>query len=155
MEVERFSELVDEAIASIPAGFRDKLDNISIIIEPIARPSLALQMGHNPWGLLGVYQGVPYKQRGPWYGNVLPDRILIFQKPIEQQARTAAEVRKLVRRVVIHEVGHYFGLSDDELHQLEREADEAERAAMRQHPQPSEPETDDKQDGPGTEPGPE
>ena len=155
MELERFSELVDEAVASIPKGFRDKFDNITIIVEPIAQPNLARDMGHNPWGLLGVYQGVPYKQRGPWYGNVLPDRILIFQKPIEQQARTAAEDRKLVRRVVIHEVGHYFGLSDDELHQLEREADEAERAAMRQHPQPSEPETDDKQDGPGTEPGPE
>jgi len=126
MEVERFSELVDEAIASIPEDFRSKLDNITVIIEPLARPSLARDMGHNPWGLLGVYQGVPYKQRGPWYGNVLPDRILIFQQPIERQARTAAEIRKLVRRVVIHEVGHYFGLSDDELRRLENEADEAE-----------------------------
>jgi predicted Zn-dependent protease with MMP-like domain len=155
MDADRFGELVDEAVASIPAGFREKLDNISIIVEPLARPSLAQQMGHNPWGLLGVYQGVPYKQRGPWYGNVLPDRILIFQKPIEQQARTAAEIKKLVRRVVIHEVGHYFGLSDDELHQLEREADEAERAAMHRHPQPPEPEADDKEDGPGVEPGPD
>ncbi len=126
MEVERFSALVDEAIASIPAGFRDKLDNITVIVEPLAQIGLARDMGHNPWGLLGVYQGVPYKRRGPWYGNVLPDRILIFQKPIERQARTAAEIRKLVRRVVIHEVGHYFGLSDDELHRLEAEADEAD-----------------------------
>ena len=126
MELERFSALVDEAVASIPAGFREKLDNITIIVEPLARPGLARRMGHNPWGLLGVYQGVPYAGRGPWYGNVLPDRILIFQKPIEQQARTAAEIRKLVRRVVIHEVGHYFGLSDDELRRLEDEADVAE-----------------------------
>jgi len=133
MEAERFSELVDEAIASIPAAFRDKLDNITVIVEPLAQPGLAREMGVNPWGLLGVYQGVPYKQRGPWYGNVLPDRILIFQKPIEQQARTAAEVRKLVRRVVIHEVGHYFGLSDDELRRLEAEADKADRARPRPH----------------------
>jgi predicted Zn-dependent protease with MMP-like domain len=137
MQVERFSELVDEAIASIPEDFRSKLDNITVIIEPIARPSLAHEMGHNPWGLLGVYQGVPYKQRGPWYGNVLPDRILIFQKPIEQQARTAAEIRKLVRRVVIHEVGHYFGLSDDELRHLEAEADKAESKAAGSERPPS------------------
>ena len=129
MEVERFSALVDEAIASIPEDFRSKLDNITVIIEPIAQPSLARDMGHNPWGLLGMYQGVPYKQRGPWYGNVLPDRILIFQKPIELQARTAAEIRRLVRRVVIHEVGHYFGLSDNELRRLEAEADRAESKA--------------------------
>jgi predicted Zn-dependent protease with MMP-like domain len=136
MEVDRFSQLVDEAIASIPEDFRSKLDNITVIVEPIARPSLAHDMGHNPWGLLGVYQGVPYASRGPWYGNVLPDRILIFQKPIELQARTAAEIRKLVRQVVIHEVGHYFGLSDDELRRLEAEADKAEAA------------------GPGNPPGP-
>ncbi len=155
MELERFSELVDEAIASIPAAFRDKLDNITVIVEPLAQPGLAREMGVNPWGLLGVYQGVPYKQRGPWYGNVLPDRILIFQKPIETQARTAAAIRKLVRQVVIHEVGHYFGLSDDELHRLEREADEAERAAPRRPLPPSEPEPADQQEGPGTEPGPD
>jgi predicted Zn-dependent protease with MMP-like domain len=137
MEVERFSELVDEAIASIPEDFRSKLDNITVIIEPLARPSLARDMGHNPWGLLGVYQGVPYKQRGPWYGNVLPDRILVFQKPIELQARTAAEIRRLVRRVVIHEVGHYFGLSDDELRRLEAEADKTESKAAGPEKPPS------------------
>jgi predicted Zn-dependent protease with MMP-like domain len=136
MEVERFSELVDEAIASIPEDFRSKLDNITVIIEPIARPGLAREMGHNPWGLLGVYQGVPYAGRGPWYGNVLPDRILIFQRPIELQARTAAEIRKLVRRVVIHEVGHYFGLSDDELRRLEAQADRAEAADPGNPPSP-------------------
>jgi len=137
VEVERFSELVDEAIASIPEDFRSKLDNITVIIEPLAQPSLAREMSHNPWGLLGVYQGVPYKQRGPWYGNVLPDRILIFQKPIELQARTAAEIRKLARRVVIHEVGHYFGLSDDELRRLEAEADKAESKAAGSEQPPS------------------
>ncbi|MBM3331995.1 metallopeptidase family protein [candidate division WOR-3 bacterium] len=136
MELERFSELVDEAIASIPEDFRSKLDNITVIIEPLAQPGLAREMGLNPWGLLGVYQGVPYAGRGPWYGNVLPDRILIFQKPIEQQARTAARVRKLVRQVVIHEVGHYFGLSDDELRRLEAEADRKEAAGSGDTPNP-------------------
>jgi len=136
MELERFSELVDEAIASIPDGFRSRLDNISVTIEPIAQPALAREMGHNPWGLLGVYQGVPYRQRGPWYCNVLPDRIIIFQKPIELQSRTAAQIRKLVRQVVIHEVGHYFGLSDDELRRLEAEADRKEAAGPGDSPSP-------------------
>ncbi|MEO0086037.1 MAG: metallopeptidase family protein, partial [candidate division WOR-3 bacterium] len=77
-----------------------------------------------PWGLLGLDHGIPYGRRGPWYGNVLPDRVLIFQRPIERHARTEEQIRALVRRVVIHEVGHYFGLSDDELHRLETEADE-------------------------------
>jgi predicted Zn-dependent protease with MMP-like domain len=136
MEVEQFGALVDAAIASIPEAFRSKLDNIAIQIQPIAAPGVYRNLTRNPWGLLGVYQGVPYKGRGPWYGNVLPDRILIFQKPIERLARTNAEVRKLVRRVVIHEIGHYFGLSDDELRRLEAEADRAEAA------------------GPGNPPGP-
>lgn len=139
MEDERFNALVDEAIASIPEDFRSKLDNIMVEVRPIATPDVYRDLNKNPWGLLGVYQGVPYKQRGPWYGNVLPDRILIFQQPIERLARTDAEIRKLVRRVVIHEVGHYFGLSDDELHALEREADktEARRPANEKGPEES------------------
>jgi predicted Zn-dependent protease with MMP-like domain len=123
MEVERFSELVEEAIASIPEDFRSRLENIAVQVQPIASPDVYRGLSRNPWGLLGVYQGIPYAGRGPWYGNVLPDRILIFQKPIERQARTAAQIRKLVRQVVIHEVGHYFGLSDEELRRLEAEAD--------------------------------
>ncbi len=79
---------------------------------------------------------MPFAGRGPWYGGVLPDRILIFQKPIERLARTAAEIRKLVRRVVIHEVGHYFGLSDDELRRLEAEADSKEVAGSGDSPSP-------------------
>ena len=136
MELERFSELVDEAIASIPEAFRSRLDNIAIEVQPIAAPGVYRGLSRNPWGLLGVYQGVPYAGRGPWYGNVLPDRIVIFQKPIELQARTAAQIRKLVRRVVIHEVGHYFGLSDDELRRLEAEADEVEAAGSGKPPSP-------------------
>ena len=136
MDTERFNALVDEAVASIPEDFRSRLDNIMIDVQPIAAPDTYRDLSKNPWGLLGVYQGVPYKQRGPWYGNVLPDRILIFQKPIEAQARTAAAIRKLVRQVVIHEVGHYFGLSDDELRRLEREADESEEAGPQLPPGP-------------------
>jgi predicted Zn-dependent protease with MMP-like domain len=122
MHVGRFSALVDEAVASIPEEFRARFENIAIDVHPFASPELCRSMGRSRWELLGVYQGIPYGQRGPYYGNVLPDRILIFQTPIERMARTDADVRRLVRRVVIHEVGHYFGLSDEELHRLEGEA---------------------------------
>jgi len=122
MDAERFSGLVDEAIASIPEYFRSRFDNIEIDIRPLAPPDIAANMGKNPWHLLGVYQGIPYPRRNHWYANVLPDRILIFQRPIETLCRTAEDVRRLVRRVVIHEVGHYFGLTDEELHRLERES---------------------------------
>ena len=123
METERFSELVDQAVAGIPDYFRKRFENIEVDVMPFAPSDVAKNLGRHPMQLLGVYQGIPYKRRGPWYGNVMPDRILIFQVPIERQCRTEDEVRTLVRKVVIHEVGHYFGLSDTELFKLQAEAD--------------------------------
>ena len=125
MEPERFAELVDEAIEGIPEYFRSRFDNIAIDIQPLAAREISSGVGKHPWSLLGIYQGVPYPKRNSWYGNVLPDRILIFQKPIERLCRTAEDVRRLVRRVVIHEIGHYFGLTDEELYKLERESNAA------------------------------
>lgn len=127
MDTDIFYELVEEAVAEIPDYFRSRLDNIAIDVMPLAPPDVTRDLKKHPWQLLGVYQGVPYTRRNQWYGNVLPDRILIFQKPIERLCRTRADVRRLVRRVVIHEVGHYFGLSDPELQKLEAEADKAAR----------------------------
>ncbi len=128
MEAERFAQLVDEAIAAIPEYFRSRLDNIQIDIQPLATRDVAQTIGKPAWSLLGIYQGIPYPRRNHWYGNVLPDRILIFQRPIERLARNEAEIRELVRRVVIHEVGHYFGLNDETLHRLEQESLAADHA---------------------------
>ena len=125
MEVDRFAELVDEAVAGIPEYFRSRFDNIAIDVQPLASREIASGVCKHPWSLLGVYSGVPYPKRNSWYGNVLPDRILIFQKPIERLCRTPEDVRRLVRRVVIHEIGHYFGLTDEELYKLERESNVA------------------------------
>jgi predicted Zn-dependent protease with MMP-like domain len=123
MSPERFQELVTEAVDSIPDYFLSKVANLQVEVRPYAPPDIARNLKHHPMGLLGVYQGVPFNRRGPWYGNVMPDRIIIFQHPIENQCRTDEDVRRLVRKVVIHEIGHYFGLSDPELRKLEREAD--------------------------------
>ena len=70
--------------------------------------------------ILGHYHGVPFKHRGPFYGNIPPDVIVIYQKPIESICSTEEEIKKKVREVVFHEIGHYFGLSEKELREIER-----------------------------------
>jgi predicted Zn-dependent protease with MMP-like domain len=122
VERDAFEQLVGEAMETLPAALKQRIDNVGVEVMQLAPADVAESVGRHPWTLLGVYQGVPFNRRGPWYGNVLPDRILIFQKPIERLCRTSDDVRRLVRKVVIHEVGHYFGLNDEELRRLEKEA---------------------------------
>jgi len=119
---------------NLPEFFRSRIANLGVEVMPLAPPEIANSVGKHPWTLLGLYHGVPFGLRGPWYGNVLPDRILIFQLPIERAASTEPEIRKLVRRVVIHELGHYFGLSDLELRRLEDE--DGESGAGQDQPAP-------------------
>lgn len=112
MEREKFAELVREALDGLPQIFSDKMKNIDIVVEdePIGQTSL-----------LGVYQGVPFKHRGVWYGNVLPDRIVLFKRNIERVSRTDDEIKNWVREVLIHEIGHYFGFSESDLRRLSSE----------------------------------
>jgi predicted Zn-dependent protease with MMP-like domain len=74
----------------------------------------------SPYELLGLYQGVPVDRRGFYYGNVLPDKITLFQDAIESICKTRKEVEEKVKEVIIHEVGHYFGLNDERLRELEK-----------------------------------
>lgn len=106
MEREKFEKLVHEALKNLPKLFRDKLRNIDIVIEdePVVHKSL-----------LGLYQGVPLKRRGFWYGNVMPDKITLFQKNIERLSHNDEEIKAWVNRVLIHEIGHYFGFSEEKL----------------------------------------
>lgn len=106
MDPEQFRRLVLKAIKKLPKIFRDKMENVEIVIEdePVDQKSL-----------LGLYQGVPLKHRGSWYGNVLPDKITLFQRNIERQCRDKAEVEILVNDVLIHEIGHYFGFDEEDL----------------------------------------
>ena len=119
-----FAQLVEEAVGSIPDSFRRKFANLNFVVQQMPSPDVTHEMSRHPMGLLGIYQGIPYPRRGPWYGNVAPDRIVIYQKPIESQCSSDDEIRRLVRKVVIHEVGHYFGLSDPELRFLEAQGTE-------------------------------
>ena len=111
---EAFIRLVEEAVESIPEEFRDRLANVDFVVEETPRGDEV------PGGelLLGLYQGVPLTERGAGYFGVLPDRIVLFRRPIEARARSDADLAELVREVVLHEVAHYFGIDDDRLDEL-------------------------------------
>lgn len=109
MDKESFRKLVVRAIKKLPGVFRRKMENIEIVIEDEPIPQK---------NLLGLYQGVPLKHRGFWYGNVLPDKITIFQRNIERQGRNEVEIAELVHQVLIHEIGHYFGFDEEDLRDI-------------------------------------
>ena len=117
-----FEEAVVVALKRLPKFIRDKMQNVDVVVEDRAPQDLIMEMGlHSPSELLGLYQGVPLDRRGFYYGNVLPDKITLFQFPIESICKTKEAIEEKVREVVIHEVGHYFGLDDEKLRELEKE----------------------------------
>jgi predicted Zn-dependent protease with MMP-like domain len=118
MDKDQFEKLVEEALSSLPRKFRKYLQNLTVMVED--RPPRDSPAGRRTLGtLLGLYHGVPLQHRGPYYGNVPPDVIIIYQKPIESVCATDEQVKDRVREVVLHEVGHYFGLSEEELRDIE------------------------------------
>jgi predicted Zn-dependent protease with MMP-like domain len=122
---EEFEEAVVAALKRLPNFIREKMENVDVVVEDQARQDLITEMGlRSPSELLGLYQGVPLDRRGFYYGNVLPDKITLFQIPIESICKTKEEIKERIREVVIHEVGHYFGLDDDRLRELEEQEEE-------------------------------
>ena len=118
---QEFEALVVLALKRLPKFFKKKMDNVDVVVENRASRDLLSGMGlRSPFQLLGLYQGVPLDRRGFYYGNVLPDKITLFQIPIESMCQTKEEIEERVKEVVIHEVGHYFGLDDERLRELER-----------------------------------
>jgi predicted Zn-dependent protease with MMP-like domain len=122
MKKEKFETLVEEALVHLPKKFKKLIDNLVVIVEEEAPPEVYRQTGTHPSSrILGTYHGVPYTHRGPYYGNIPPDVIAIYQKPIEEICFTEEEIKKEVRKVVIHEIGHYFGFSDNKMKKIEEE----------------------------------
>ena len=106
----------------LPKSLKNRMENVDVVIENRASPDLLSEMDlRSPFDLLGLYQGIPLNQRGFYYGNVLPDKITLFQDPIESTCKTKEGIEEKVREVVIHEVGHYFGLDEERLEELEKE----------------------------------
>jgi predicted Zn-dependent protease with MMP-like domain len=115
-----FESLVTEAVATIPRRFRDHMANISIVVEDEPADDLLDDM-EVPDGetLFGLYQGTPLTERGWGYGNALPDRIVLYQWPIEDASDDEDDLVVAIGETLIHEVGHYFGLSEDEIEAIE------------------------------------
>ena len=109
MDRERFEELVDEAVERLPRRFRDKLENVVIMVEDV--PPRGLERDGL---LLGLYHGVPRTQRSVFFSTP-PDQIFLYQRNIEAICRNDEQVRRQIRKTLLHEIGHYFGLSEEEL----------------------------------------
>jgi predicted Zn-dependent protease with MMP-like domain len=108
MPVEQFEELVGTALDGIPAPLGAMMDNVAVVVDDASPPG----------GLFGLYQGVPLTQRGNHYSASVPDRITIYMATICHACHTTEEVVQLVRKTVIHEVGHHFGIDDRRLGEL-------------------------------------
>ena len=122
MQREKFEALVARAIDNLPPEFQRKLENVDVVVEdwPTRRQLRQAKHSH-PTQLLGLYQGVPQTKRGRGYGLVLPDKISIFQEPIEAQCRFGDEIEAKIGEVVRHEIAHHFGLDEKTLRKIESE----------------------------------
>lgn len=119
-----FEQLVDRAVSRLPKRFREKLDNIAIVVEDWADEATLEEMEIEPPDTLyGLYRGTDLTRRDSFYGGVLPDVVTIYQGPIEEDCETIDEMEALVQDTVVHEIGHYFGLDDERLEDLERGSD--------------------------------
>ncbi|HXY93314.1 MAG TPA: metallopeptidase family protein [Acidimicrobiia bacterium] len=113
---ERFEEMVADALDSIPTELAEEMDNVAVLVEEWPTPA---QLSGRGGMLLGLYEGIPITSRGPLsYAGVAPDRITIFSGPLCRLARDEDDLARSVRVTVLHEVGHYFGMSDARLREL-------------------------------------
>jgi predicted Zn-dependent protease with MMP-like domain len=120
----QFEALVERALRRLPRRFRHRLENIAVVVEDWADDDTLDEMGiEPPETLYGLYRGTNLTRRDSGYGAVLPDVITIYQGPIQEDCDTVDEMEELVRDTVVHEIGHYFGLDDERLAELEDEPD--------------------------------
>ena len=115
-----FERLVARAVRDIPKHFRDEMTNVAVVVEDRPSSELLKEMEISPPDTLyGLYQGTPLPEREWTHGNVLPDRITIYQQPIVGDSDNDDDVIRTIGETVIHEFGHYFGLSEDEIEEIE------------------------------------
>ena len=119
----QFEALVARALRLLPRRFRDRIANVAVVVEDWADAATLAEMGIEPPDTLyGLYRGIDLTRRDSGYGNVLPDTIHIYQGPIEADCADPDEMTDLVRDVVVHEVGHYFGLDDETMDGIEQDS---------------------------------
>ncbi|MGC4083806.1 MAG: metallopeptidase family protein [Vicinamibacterales bacterium] len=117
-----FERAVADALTTIPRRFRDAMQNIAIVVEAEPAQELLDEMGAGPDDtLFGLYTGTPLTERQWAQGNLLPDRIILFQGPHEREAEDDEDLLVSIGETLIHEIGHYFGLSEEEIEHIENE----------------------------------
>jgi predicted Zn-dependent protease with MMP-like domain len=120
MSRDDFEKLVKKAILELPEHIRQKMDNVEIVIEKNASSEQLGRVGlRSADSLLGLYQGVPQTAWGRGFGSILPDKISIFQQPIEKVAKSEEKIIDLVKNTVWHEIAHHFGFSEKGVRELE------------------------------------
>ena len=124
MDKERFECLVARAVEDLPDEFLINLQNVDVVVEEFPSPGQLARVGlRHGRTLLGLYEGVPQTRRGAHYGLVPPDKITIFQKPIEARCQRDADIASEIQKVVKHEIAHHFGIGDARLRQIEKGED--------------------------------
>ena len=120
MTRETFNALVEEALRDIPRRFREEIKNVAIVVEDAPSPELLTEMQiEPPDSLYGLYQGTPLPERSWGYGNALPDRVTLFQRPIQEDADDHEDIIVCIAETLIHELGHYFGMSEAQIEEIE------------------------------------
>jgi predicted Zn-dependent protease with MMP-like domain len=115
MNREEFTKVVEEALDSLPQEFRSRIQNVAVLVEDVPPNQPSPEPGQQRRLLLGVFHGVPTTKKSTFDLSTGPDHIVLYQKNIEAVCSTEAEVREQIRLTVIHELGHYFGLDEEQL----------------------------------------
>ncbi len=119
MDRRAFEKLISDAIQELPEEFRKKLTNVAIIVEDYPSEELAERLSLDPdHTLFGLYEGVPLTERGYFAEPLYPDRILIFQRAIEDECDTPEEIKEELKLTLVHEIAHFFGMDDDYLEDI-------------------------------------
>ncbi len=118
-----FQSIVAEALDRLPHDFAELMSNIAVQVDDVPDRATLRDLGLDPRDdtLYGLYTGVPLDERGGWYGNVLPDVIVLYRRPLLAACRTRPELVRQIQLTLLHEIGHHFGFSDDEMDAWEEE----------------------------------
>ena len=120
MELAQFERIAEEVFETLPEGFKAKIENLQIVIEELPGVEQLRSVGvKSQFSLLGLYQGIPLKYRNTGYGTfpTVPDTITLFKRNIESVVGHESDIRAKIREVLIHEIAHYFGMTEDEIRQ--------------------------------------
>ena len=120
MDRRKFRRLIEEALDTLPGEIRVRMENVTVLVEEEPSAEQMQCAGLDPLQdtLFGFYEGSPLPERGHDFGMALPDRIILFYRPLVESFRSPAAVREEIRRTVVHEVAHFLGLDDDEIEDL-------------------------------------